>query len=113
GERDTLICNVPVRARPIMTAAPTSMQIAINRLLRSFCIIRAHRWLNGEPTDRCSFYLIAAALNSIQNDSGIAPRTGRSLRARLRFGPQPIASLVVLTVRLSALIPAPDPTGLR
>jgi hypothetical protein len=51
GEWDTLICSVPVSTRPIMTTAPASMQIVINRLLRSFCITkgpplverRAHR----------------------------------------------------------------------
>ena len=29
GEWDTLICRVPVSARPIMTTAPASMQIVI------------------------------------------------------------------------------------
>jgi len=40
GEWDTLICRVPVSTRPIMTTAPASMQIVINRLLRSLCITK-------------------------------------------------------------------------
>jgi hypothetical protein len=31
GEWDTLICRVPVSAKPIMAKARTSMQIVINR----------------------------------------------------------------------------------
>jgi hypothetical protein len=40
GEWDTLICRVPVSTRPIMTTAPASMQIVINRLLRLLCITK-------------------------------------------------------------------------
>jgi hypothetical protein len=35
GERDTLICRVPVSTKPIMASAPTSVEIVINRPLRS------------------------------------------------------------------------------
>src|SRR5262244_2843543 len=40
GEWDTLICRVPVSARPIMTRALANIQIVINRLLRSLCITK-------------------------------------------------------------------------
>jgi hypothetical protein len=51
GAWDTLICRVPVSAKPIMAKAPISMQIAINRPLGS--LILANKgpaaWSNGEP----------------------------------------------------------------
>src|SRR5215510_12162934 len=40
GEWDTLICRVPVSAKPIMTRALANIQIVINRLLRSLCITK-------------------------------------------------------------------------
>jgi hypothetical protein len=40
GEWDTLVCRVPVSARPIVTTALANMQIAINRLLRSLRITK-------------------------------------------------------------------------
>src|SRR5215475_5892126 len=50
GEWDTLICRVPVSARPIMTMALANMQIVISPLLRSLRITKGPtRWLNGEP----------------------------------------------------------------
>jgi hypothetical protein len=38
GERDTLICKVPVSAKPIRARAPISMQVVINWLLRSLIV---------------------------------------------------------------------------
>jgi hypothetical protein len=38
GEWDTLICRVPVSAKPIMAKAPISMQIVINRPLGSLIL---------------------------------------------------------------------------
>jgi hypothetical protein len=53
GEWVTLICRVPVSAKPIMAKAPTSMQIVINRSLSSLILDkeRAAAWSNGEPPD--------------------------------------------------------------
>src|SRR5262249_52106323 len=42
-----------------MTTAPASMQIAINRLLRSLCIMKGPPLIEtASPTDKCSFYPI-------------------------------------------------------
>jgi hypothetical protein len=50
GERDTLICKVPVSAKPIIARAPISMQIVIKWLLRSLIAEqKARRYSNGEP----------------------------------------------------------------
>jgi hypothetical protein len=51
GEWVTLICRVPVSAKPIMAKAPTSMQIVINRSLSSLILHKegAAAWSNGEP----------------------------------------------------------------
>jgi hypothetical protein len=43
-------------AGPIMTMAPASMQIVIDRLLRSLCITKGPPLVEtASPTDRCSF----------------------------------------------------------
>jgi hypothetical protein len=51
GEWDTLICRVPVSAKPIMAKAPISMQIVINQSLGSLILAKkgAPPWWNGEP----------------------------------------------------------------
>ncbi len=50
GERDTLTCRVPVSTKPIMASAPTSMQIVINRPLRSLIApTKNSPARNGEP----------------------------------------------------------------
>jgi hypothetical protein len=51
GEWDTLICRVPVSAKPIMAKAPISMQKVINRPLGSLILAKkgATAWWNGEP----------------------------------------------------------------
>ena len=56
GEWVTLICRVPVSAKPIMAKAPTSMQIVINRSLSSLILDkeRAPACSNGEPP-KCLF----------------------------------------------------------
>jgi hypothetical protein len=63
GEWDTLICRVPVSAKPIMAKAPISMQIVINRSLGSLILAkkRAPAWWNGEPptTERESALFLA------------------------------------------------------
>ena len=59
GEWDTLICSVPVSAKPIMAKAPTSMQIVINRSLRSLILAtEAHRLVErrgGNKGERALF----------------------------------------------------------
>jgi hypothetical protein len=48
-----------------MTTAPASMQIAINRLLRSLCITKGPPLVEtASPTDKCSFYLITRTRTS-------------------------------------------------
>jgi len=50
GERDTLNCRVPVSTKPIIASAPTSMQIVINRPLRSLIASTKNSPArNGEP----------------------------------------------------------------
>src|SRR5262249_15390012 len=48
GERDTLICRVPVSARPIITTAAASIQIVINRLLGSLRITKGSPLVGGD-----------------------------------------------------------------
>ncbi len=54
GEWDTLICSVPVSAKPIMAKAATSMQIVINRSLRSLILATEGptAWSNGEEATK-------------------------------------------------------------
>ena len=60
GEWDTLICTVPVSARPIMTRALANIQIVINRLLRSLCITNGPPLVEtASPTGKGKIYSIA------------------------------------------------------
>ena len=58
GEWDTLICRVPVSARPIITRALANIQIVINRLLRSRCI-NPPLVETASPTGKGRIYSIA------------------------------------------------------
>ena len=60
GEWDTLICKVPVSARPIMTRALANIQIVINRLLRSLCITKGPPLVERRaPPTKGNIYSIA------------------------------------------------------
>src|SRR5215813_12187699 len=48
GEWDTLICRVPVSARPIIPTAAASIQIVINRLLGSLRITKGSPLVGGD-----------------------------------------------------------------
>src|SRR5215475_5316200 len=102
GEWDTLICRVPVSARPIMTMALANMQIVISRLLRSLRITKGPtRWLNGEPHrqrdnllnrpdghKRCKCGIDLAAVGSVEDldlqPEGTSSRFDLFLRALAR-----------------------------
>jgi len=69
GEWDTLICRVPVSAKPIMAKAPISMQIVINRSLGSLILAKKGPPLGGtaSPLQKervLSFLRIARAATS-------------------------------------------------
>src|SRR6516225_8931382 len=77
GEWDTLICRVPVSARPIMTRALANIQIVINRLLRSLCITKGPPLVEtASPTGKGRIYSIARM--SISEPARAPPEVSRT-----------------------------------
>src|SRR5262249_57044252 len=101
GEWDTLICRMPVSARPIMTRALANIQIVINRLLRSLCITKGPPLVErrAPPTKRESTRSPGWAQASRQEAQLRRPRSDRIVVELRALKSKVSGSTIVLAAR--------------